>query len=180
MNEQPKDMMTIKETLDNLSRLLSDGQYSFHEEEVAALQSAIHHLEAGRRERELSEEALGWALSLIASEDSYWSNSNGYLMAERVLTVLQERLGKPVQLPSRATSELRLSRILSACSATAPTAQEAKETFCPGCGKPSNHMDAGTTSDHWGVWHSGCEKDFWMAGSGLDDEVPPFSRRKQP
>jgi hypothetical protein len=49
---------------------------------------------------------------------------------------------------------------------------------CPGCGKPSNHMEPGHISDHWGVWHVNCEKEFWMGGTGDDDRTPPHAKRK--
>lgn len=64
-------------------------------------------LQQAQEERERSEEALGYALAAIVHLNPEWSNTTGYAMAERVLMVLQERLGKPVSLPVVATTPAR-------------------------------------------------------------------------
>lgn len=44
--------MTLEETKENIMRLLTDGTYSFHPEEVRALSSCLHHLETAKRDSE--------------------------------------------------------------------------------------------------------------------------------
>jgi hypothetical protein len=126
----PQTIMPLEETI---SGLKEDAMIAHQMGEVglaARLDAALHHLEAGKEERERSEEALGWALSLIAREDPYWSNSTGYAMAERVLSVLQERMGRAPQLPAKGANESALQNLLESYEAIAV------QNRC-GCGHPA-------------------------------------------
>lgn len=47
--------MTLEETKQELETLISGNQYSLHQVEIHTLQSALQHLEAGKRLREAVE-----------------------------------------------------------------------------------------------------------------------------
>jgi hypothetical protein len=130
VSDTPQTIMPLEEAEKALGNLAKFFELNGQANAGSAIRSALHHLEAGKEERERSEEALGWALSLIAREDPYWSNSTGYAMAERVLSVLQERMGRAPQLPAKGANESALQNLLESYEAIAV------QNRC-GCGHPA-------------------------------------------